>query len=295
MRPMAHQPPGELPCGFRVGPYTVVDPLGRGSMAWTYRATGPDGRLVALKVPHRRCLVEPTFVVRFLQEGALGTRLHHPAIVRVLEAGEDEGRLFIAMELVEGRTLAGVLSNRTPLPLPAALGVAREVASALAHAHAKGVIHRDLKPENVMLARDGGTRVLDFGIARIAGESGLTTAGTFIGSPRYAAPEASTRPVDARADLYALGIMLFEMLEGRPPFDDPSPVRLLLMHARQPLPAPETLPVPLADEVWRVVAGLCAKDPAARPQDAGAVQAELDRVRERLHPGPAPAPPGGGA
>lgn len=275
---MAHQLPGELPCGFRVGQYTVVDPLGRGAMAWTYRASTPDGRLVALKVPHRRCLTDPTFVVRFLQEGALGARLHHPAIVRVLEAGEDEGRLFIAMELVAGRTLASVLANRAPLPLPAALGVAREVAAALAHAHTKGVIHRDLKPENVMLASDGSTRVLDFGIARIAGERGLTTAGTFIGSPRYAAPEAATRPVDARADLYALGIMLFEMLEGRPPFDDPSPLRLLLLHVRQPLPPPETLPVPLPGEVWRLLARLCAKDPAARPADAATVQAELDRL-----------------
>lgn len=291
---MSHQPPGELPCGFRVGRFTVVDPLGRGSMAWTYRACGHDGRLVALKVPHRRCLVDPTFVVRFLQEGALGARLHHPAIVRVLEAGEDEGRLFIAMELVEGRTLASVMAGRTPLPLPAALAIAREVASALAHAHARGVIHRDLKPENVMLSDDGSTRVLDFGIARIAGESGLTTAGTFIGSPRYAAPEASTRPVDARADLYALGVMLFEMLEGHPPFDDPSPVRLLLMHARQPLPAPAALPVPLPADVWRLVSGLCAKDPDLRLQDAMAVQAELDLVRERLHAEAAPGPPAGG-
>jgi len=284
MRHMAQPPPGELPCGFRIGRYTVVDPLGRGAMAWTYRATGPDGRLVALKVPYRRCLTDPTFVVRFLQEGALGARLHHPAIVRVLEAGEDEGRLFIAMELVDGRTLASVMVARAPLPLPVGLGIAREVASALAHAHAQGIIHRDLKPENVMLSRDGSVRVLDFGIARIAGERGLTTAGTFIGSPRYAAPEAAVGPVDARADLYALGIMLFEMLEGQPPFDDPSPVRLLLLHARQPLPAPETLPVALPDEVWRLVSGLCAKDPAARIQTAFAVQDELERVRERLDP-----------
>ncbi|HPC82099.1 MAG TPA: serine/threonine-protein kinase [Thermoanaerobaculaceae bacterium] len=284
---MNTQAGGELPCGFRLGRYAVVDPLGRGSMAWTYRACGPGGRLVALKVPHRRCLGDPTFVVRFLQEGALGARLHHPAIVRVLEAGEDEGRLFIAMELVEGRTLASLLANRTPLPLGPALAIARDVASALAHAHGKGVIHRDLKPENVMLSADGSTRVLDFGIARIAGERGLTTAGTFIGSPRYAAPEAASSPVDARADLYALGIILFEMLEGAPPFDDPSPVRLLLLHARQPLPAPKTLPVPLPDDVWQLVSGLCAKDPAARLHDAGAVQAAIDRVRERLGPAPA--------
>lgn len=289
---MTPESSGELPCGFRIGRYTVLDPLGRGAMAWTYRASGPDGRLVALKVPHRKCLTDPSFVVRFLQEGALGARLHHPAIVRVLEAGEDEGRLFIAMELVIGRTLASLLARRTPLPLSAALGIAREVASALACAHSKGVIHRDLKPENVMLSDDGSTRVLDFGIARIAGESGLTTAGTFLGSPRYAAPEAATGAVDSRADLYALGIIVFEMLEGQPPFDDPSPVRLLLKHAHESLPAPETLPVPLPDAVWRLVAALCAKNPAARPADAGAVRNELDRLRAELSSEPAGAPQG---
>lgn len=270
--------PGELACGYRLGPYTVVDPLGRGSMAWTYRAARQDGALVALKVPFRRCLGDPTFVVRFLQEGALGSRLHHPAIVRVLEAGEDEGRLFIAMELVAGRTLASVLAGRQPLPVPAALAVTREIASALAHAHSKGVIHRDLKPENVMLDGEGRTRVLDFGIARIAGESGLTTAGTFIGSPRYAAPEAATGRVDARADLYALGIMLFEMLQGTTPFDDPSPVRLLLLHARQPLPARTTLPAPLSDDIWRLLEELLAKDPRDRLPDAAAAVATLDRL-----------------
>lgn len=271
--------PGELACGFRLGQYTVVDPLGRGSMAWTYRAARADGLLVALKVPFRRCLNEPSFVVRFLQEGALGTRLHHPAIVRVLEAGEDEGRLFIAMELVEGRTLASVLSGRQPLPLPAALTVAREIASALAHAHGKSVIHRDLKPENVMLDSEGRTRVLDFGIARIAGESGLTTAGTFIGSPRYAAPEAAAGCVDARADLYALGVMLFEMLQGTTPFDDPSPVRLLLLHARQPLPERCSLPEPLSDGIWRLLQALLAKDPEKRLPDAATAVAELDLLR----------------
>ncbi len=253
-----------LPCGFRVGRYTVIDPLGRGAMAWTYRAVGNDGKLVALKVPYPRCLADPTFVVRFLQEGTLGSRLHHPHIVRVLEAGEDEGRLFLALDLVEGRTLGQTLRQCGALPTPTALGIARDVASALEHAHEKGVIHRDLKPENIMLSIDGRTRVLDFGIARIAGEAGLTTAGTFIGSPRYAAPEASAGPVDGRADLYALGILLFEMLQGAPPFDDPSPVRLLLLHARAPFPRRDSLAAAVPDDVWRLIVGLCEKDPGRR-------------------------------
>jgi len=165
---------------------------------------------------------------------------------------------------VEGRTLGQTLRQCGALPTPTALGIARDVASALEHAHEKGVIHRDLKPENIMLSIDGRTRVLDFGIARIAGEAGLTTAGTFIGSPRYAAPEASAGPVDGRADLYALGILLFEMLQGAPPFDDPSPVRLLLLHARAPFPRRDSLAAAVPDDVWRLIVGLCEKDPGRR-------------------------------
>lgn len=269
-----------LPCGFRVGRYSVIDPLGRGAMAWTYRAATPDGRLVALKVPHPRCLADPTFVVRFLQEGTLGSRLHHPHIVRVLEAGEEEGRLFLALDLVEGRSLGQTLRQCGALPVATALGIARDVASALEVAHEKGVIHRDLKPENIMLSVDGRTRVLDFGIARIAGEAGLTTAGTFIGSPRYAAPEASVGPVDGRADLYALGILLFEMLQGAPPFDDPSPVRLLLLHARAPFPARETLAKAIPDAVWQLIAGLCEKDPDRRIPTAHEAVLAIGRALE---------------
>jgi serine/threonine-protein kinase len=152
------------------------------------------------------------------------------------------------------------------------------VCNGLEAAHRQGVVHRDLKPENIMLSVDGRTRVLDFGIARIAGEAGLTTAGTFIGSPRYAAPEASAGPVDGRADLYALGILLFEMLQGVPPFDDPSPVRLLLLHARAPFPARESLATPVSDDVWQLVVSLCEKDPDRRTATARQAVLAIERA-----------------
>ena len=266
--------------GTSLGPYELRGVLGRGGMATTYRARkGADGRAVALKVPHEGCLSDPTFVARFLREGKLGEQLHHPGIVRIYGAGEESGRPFIAMELISGHTLKQEMREHAPFPLRRALEIARDVAEALDYAHAKGVVHRDLKPENVMLLPDGAIKVMDFGIARLADQPGLTTSNLFLGTPLYAAPESvDPRSVDHRADLYALGIMLFEMLEGSVPFVADSPFRVLEMHLRQPLPAREALAHPVPGPVWAVVARLCEKDPAARYRDAAALLVELNRL-----------------
>lgn len=268
---------GTLP--RRIGDFRVSGELGRGGMATTYRAERVrDGLPVAIKVPHETG--DPTYRERFLREGRLGETLHHPRIVRIVEAGEDGGRPYLALELIPGQTLRAMLDESTvPLPPGRAVAIVRDIAEALDYAHGKGVVHRDLKPENVMLLPDGTVKVMDFGVARIEGQPGLTTSRFFFGSPVYAAPELVDPPsVDLRADLYSLGVILFELLEGRPPFVHESVFKLLEMHQREPLPTPESLPRPLPPEVWRVLRRLLEKDPGRRYPSAQALLVDLDAI-----------------
>jgi serine/threonine-protein kinase len=170
-----------------------------------------------------------------------------------------------------------------PLPLRRSLEIARDIAEALDYAHVKGVIHRDLKPENVMILPDGTLKVMDFGIARLSDQPGLTSSNLFLGTPLYAAPEmVDPKSIDHRVDLYALGIVLYEMLEGVVPFTADSPYRVLEMHMRTPLPALEALPHPVPARVWAVVQRLCEKDPAARYPSAEALLVELNRLLQNF-------------
>jgi hypothetical protein len=266
--------------GVTLGGYELQGVLGRGGMATTFRAhRSGDREAVAVKVPHESCLADQTFVARFLREGKLGEQLHHPRIVRILAAGDENGRPYLAMELISGRTLKEELRATGPLPLRRAVEIARDIAEALDYAHAKGVVHRDLKPENVMILPDGTVKVMDFGIARVTNQGELTTTNVFLGTPLYAAPEmVDPKRVDHRADLYALGIILYEMLEGTVPFSADSPYRILEMHQRAPLPTRETLPRRVPARVWSLVERLCEKNPAARYPGAEALLVELNRL-----------------
>ncbi|MFH1176940.1 MAG: protein kinase [Acidobacteriota bacterium] len=266
--------------GGALGQYELTGLLGRGGMATTYRARrGADGSQVALKVPHEGCLADPSYLARFLREGKLGEQLHHPRIVRIFEAGEHDGRPYLAMELLAGVTLKELLRQHGALPAAQVLRLATDIAEALDYAHVKGVVHRDLKPENVMVMEDGTLKVMDFGIARLAGQEGLTTSQYFLGTPLYAAPEMiEPKQVDHRADLYALGIIMFEMLQGTVPFVADSPFKVLQMHQHEPLPPRHKLKREVPEPLWRMVERLCAKDPAARYQTAEALLVELHQL-----------------
>jgi hypothetical protein len=268
----------------RMGGYELIGVLGRGGMATTYQARRDrDGAMVALKVPHEGCLADPTFLARFLREGRLGEQLHPPRIVKIFEAGEQSGRPFLAMELLEGRTLKQMLREEAPLPLRKAVEIARDIAEALDYAHAKGVIHRDLKPENIMMLEDGALKVMDFGIARVEGETGLTASQFFLGTPLYAAPEMlEPKRIDHRVDLYALGIILYEMFEGTVPFSADSPFRVLEMHMHRPLPGRAELPRTVPETLWHVVERLCEKDPAARYASAELLLVELHHLLQHF-------------
>lgn len=270
--------------GAHLGGYEIVGVLGRGRAACTYRARRlAEGRLVALKVPHPTCVGDRTFVGRFLREGRLGSQLDHRSIVRVLEVGEEGHQLYLAMELVEGTTLAFELAGRQPLPQLRALNYSREVADALAHAHANGVVHRNLKPNHIMLLRGGRVKIMDLGVARAYGDVALTSPDVFLGTPTYTAPEGvDPRALDHRSDLYSLGVIMFEMLQGTPPFEAPSPIEVMVMHRERPFPRLGELKVEVPLPVWKLLETMCRKAPAQRPQSARDVVEAIDRILENL-------------
>jgi serine/threonine-protein kinase len=252
-------------------------------MATTYLARRTsDGKEVALKVPHEHCLDDESFRRRFVREGNLGSQLHHPNIVRILEAGEEGETPYMAMELVRGTTLRELLRTAGELPLQTVLDVVRQVAEALDYAHSKGVVHRDLKPENLMLLPDGRVVVMDFGIARVEGGAGLTATSVFVGTPAYAAPEAiQGEPADHRVDLYALGVLMVEMLEGGLPYAGSNPLEQLRAHVEGRLLQREELKRPIPDDVWELIRGLTARNPEERFPTAEAFLVALRTVIRR--------------
>jgi hypothetical protein len=250
------------------GRYRVEGELGRGGMGVVCRAvdTALD-RTVALKELPHHLTGRPDLVRRFRQEARLLARLSHPNIVQVHDFIEEGGRLWIAMEFVNGGTLADAIERRGALPWPEALHLAKPLAAALGFAHEQDVVHRDVKPINVLLTRDGVPKLTDFGLAKLLESTVHTQEGTLLGSARYMSPEqAAGRPASARSDVYSLGITFYEMLAGRAPFEGET-ASVLAQHVSQP-------PPPLGDRVRDLPPGLEAvvmsmleKDPERRPAD----------------------------
>lgn len=262
------------------GAYTLQGILGRGGMGVTFLARrNRDGLPVAIKVPHEHLLDNQEFVQRFLREAALGSTLHHPNIIRIYESDKLNSLPYIVMELIDGETLEKKLTREGALPVAEALEITREIALALDYVRLKKVVHRDLKPDNVMMLKRGGLKVMDYGIARIMGSPGLTATEAYLGTPTYSAPEAMSGQVDQQSDLYSLGIILYRMLVGMPPFRSTTPLEVLQMHITTPLPAfPDTIPV----GVQKLVKVLAAKQKAERYSDAESLLVELNRVIKTL-------------
>jgi len=260
------------------GRYRLVELLGQGGMATVYRATDAQlGRDVAVKVLRPEYGRDPDFIARFRLEAQSVASLSSPNIVIVHDFGMDTAGPFIVMDLVPGEDLATVLRRVGTLPPTQAARIASEVARALAAAHARGIVHRDIKPGNILLAKDGRVLVTDFGIARALAEAQMTLPGMTMGSVQYMSPEqARGEPATERSDIYSLGVVLFEMLAGRRPFEGDSAAAIAVARLTPPVPMPSSYRAGIPPVLEAICRKAMAIDPAERFQTATAMAAALD-------------------
>jgi serine/threonine-protein kinase len=274
-------PPGQERAPARVfnDRYELVRHIARGGMAQVYLAKDLLlNRPVALKVLFPELSVDRSFVERFRREAQAAANLSHPNIVSIYDWGEGEHTYFIVMEYVNGRTLAQLL-RQGPLDADHAATLAADVAAALSFAHAHGVVHRDIKPANVLIDRSGQVKVTDFGIARAVGaKEGLTQTGTVMGTATYFSPEqAQGYPVDARTDVYSLGVVLYEMVTGRPPFSGDNPLAIAYKHVREEPVPPTQVNRAVPPSLEAIILQAMAKDPNHRYESADEMRSDLTR------------------
>lgn len=268
--------------------YEVLERVARGGMSTVYRALDHRlDRMVALKVMHPHLAEDPALVARFEREAKTAARISHPHVVAVLDQGHTvdasgETVAYLVMEFVAGRTLRSVIRAEAPLTPRRALDLLQPTLAGLAAAHRAGLVHRDVKPENILVREDGRVTVADFGLSRAA--TGHTSTGqAVLGTPAYLAPEhIAGEHADTRADVYAAGILLFELLTGRQPFTAAGPLQVAYRHLHERVPVPSTLVPGLAESLDDLVLWCTEPDPRDRPQDAVVLLGELERVRAGL-------------
>jgi tetratricopeptide (TPR) repeat protein/predicted Ser/Thr protein kinase len=285
--------PEELTAGSTfAGRYHIVEELGKGGMGRVYRAI--DRKLneeVALKLIRPEIARDERTLERFQNELKIARKISHRHVGRMYELMEEKGVHFITMEYVAGQDLRGLIRQTGQLTARKAVSIATQVLEGLAEAHRLGVVHRDLKPSNVIIDREGSARIIDFGIARAAGAKGITGEGAIIGTPEYMAPEqVEGKPADQRADIYAVGVILFEMVTGRPPFEGETPLGVAVKHKTEPPPDPRALAPQIPTELGRVILRALEKDRYKRYQTSEEFLAALAAV-DAVLPAPDRAAP----
>ncbi len=272
----------------QIGRYQVIEEIGRGGMATVYRALDPRfKREVAIKVMTQDLLQDPIFRARFEREAQTIATLEHPAIVPVYDFGEEEARPYLVMRLMNGGTLADRLDNGS-LPMSDTIAILGRIGSALERAHKKGIVHRDLKPSNIMFDDYGDAFLADFGIARLTESAVTLTGDSVIGTPAYMSPEQihGDKAIDGRSDIYALGVICFEMLTGQRPYQDTTATKVMMKHIMDPIPEIREVNPDLPDGVEEVISRTMAKEPDERYSSAGELTATLTTLakQEQLDP-----------
>ncbi|MCE1255336.1 MAG: protein kinase [Anaerolineae bacterium] len=252
--------------GKQFGQYQLLAPLGQGGMASVYKAYQPSmDRFVAVKILPRQYADDPTFTARFNQEARTLAKLQHPHILPVFDFGESEGYTYLVMPLLQGGTLKEIMTGR-PLSLELVNKVIAQIGDALDYAHSRNIVHRDVKPSNILIDERGNCMLADFGIARLLeGTTRLTQSGEALGTPVYMAPEQGQgKAVDARSDIYALGVVLYQMLTGKPPYDAETPAAIIIKHISDPLIPPSALNPSIPESVEAITLKALAKNPDDR-------------------------------
>ncbi len=272
------------------GRYRILRKLGSGGMANVYLAEDEDlGRRVAVKILNERYAGDDLFIERFRREAKSAAGLSHPNIVSIYDRGEAEGTYYIAMEVIEGRSLKELILTRGALPIETAVAYAKQLLEALRFAHRHGIIHRDIKPHNVLVSADQQVKaheprlkVTDFGIAHHSA-SQMTEAGSIMGTAQYLSPEqARGAPVTAASDLYSAGVVLYEMLTGKVPFTGDSAIEIAMKHVNEPPAPPSSLRPEIPPDLDQIVLRALAKDPADRYQTAEEFIEDLERFEAGL-------------
>jgi eukaryotic-like serine/threonine-protein kinase len=290
---MTHAPTDLV--GRSVGPYQLERLLGQGGFAWVFAGREPDGTPVAVKLLKPRYAGDPQFETRFRNEAATAAKLQHPNIIHIRAVARSGDHVYFAMDLCAD-SLSARLQREGPLPEADIVRIATDVARGLTFAHAQGVIHRDLKPDNILIHASGNAVISDFGIARaVSGYVASTGVNMTIGTPQYLSPEqAQGRPLDPRADLYALGVTLFKAATGEAPFSSPEWFELARMHVEDPPPGLRKKRPELSKRFERAVLKCLAKHADDRYPSAAALLADLSEVavRQRVTPEVGVAPLG---
>jgi len=264
--------------------YEIIEELGKGGMGNVYRAE--DKKIkeeVALKLVKPEIAADKRTIERFSNELKMARKIAHRNVCRMYDIGEEKGTHYITMEYVPGEDLKSSIRRMGPLGAGKTVFIGKQVCEGLAEAHRLGVIHRDLKPQNIMIDKDGNARIMDFGIARAVKGKGITSAGVMVGTPEYMSPEqAEVKEVDQRSDIYSLGVILYEMVTGRVPFEGETPLSIVMKHKSETPADPTEINVQISEDLSSVILKCLEKDKEKRYQSAGEVRSELSRIEEGI-------------